>query len=40
MPVGVVEMLRVAILGEFQHLGGSVGVERHCVDVLSVRARQ
>ena len=30
----------VAVLGEFQHLGGSVGVERHCVDVLPVRPGQ
>src|SRR5216683_246878 len=39
-PVGVAETLLVAILGEFQHLGGSVGVERHGVDVLPVRRGQ
>jgi hypothetical protein len=29
-----------AIFGEFQHLRGSVGVKRHCVDVLPARASQ
>src|SRR5712672_3283681 len=39
-PVSVAETLRVAILSEFQYLGGSVGEERHGVDVLPLRPGQ
>jgi hypothetical protein len=33
-------MLRVSVLSEFQNFGGSIGVERHCVDVLVPRRGQ
>src|SRR3954470_18357854 len=38
--VGLAETLRVAILGEFQYFGGSIGVERHGVDILRLRPGQ
>ncbi len=36
-PCATLESLRVAILDEFQHLGRSAGIKRHCVDVLHLR---